>query len=106
MAEHAGTGDVVVTADVPLAGRCVKTGATVLAPNGRGFTADSIGMDLAVRGLMTDLRAANRSEARRVGQERVSPCRSRWSPHHYTKNESEQHLEAPICHIIHSYNTN
>lgn len=65
IAEHAGAGDVVVTADVPLAGRCVKAGATVLAPNGRGFTADSIGMDLAVRNLMTDLRAASPTE--RVG---------------------------------------
>jgi len=65
IAERAGPGDIVVTADVPLAGRCVKAGATVLAPNGRGFTADSIGMDLALRNLMTDLRAASPTE--RVG---------------------------------------
>lgn len=65
IADHATAADVVVTADVPLAGRCVKAGATVLAPNGRGFTADSIGMDLAVRNLMTDLRAASPTE--RVG---------------------------------------
>lgn len=59
IAERAKAGDIVVTADVPLAGRCVKAGATVLAPNGRAFTPDSIGMDLAVRNLMTDLRAAD-----------------------------------------------
>ena len=49
---------IVVTADVPLASRCVKAGATVLAPNGRLFTEASIGMDLATRNLMADLRAA------------------------------------------------
>lgn len=59
IAEHATPADVVVTADVPLAARCVKAGARVLGPNGRGFTADSIGMDLATRNLLTDLRDAN-----------------------------------------------
>lgn len=59
IAEHATPSDVVVTADVPLAARCVKAGARVLGPNGRGFTADSIGMDLATRNLLTDLRDAN-----------------------------------------------
>lgn len=59
IAERVKPGDVVVTADVPLAGRCVKAGAWVLAPNGRAFTADSIGMDLAVRNLMTELRSAD-----------------------------------------------
>ena len=58
IAEHAGAGDIVVTADVPLASRCVKAGAAVIAPNGRIFTEDSIGMALATRNLMTDLRAA------------------------------------------------
>jgi uncharacterized protein len=51
-------GDIVVTADVPLASRCVKAGAEVLAPNGKPFTEASIGMTLAVRNLMTDLRAS------------------------------------------------
>jgi uncharacterized protein len=58
IAETVGTGDVVVTADVPLAGRCVKTGAVVIAPNGKQFTEASIGMAVAVRDLMTDLRSA------------------------------------------------
>jgi uncharacterized protein len=58
IAERAGRSDVVITADVPLASRCVKTGATVIAPNGRPFTADSIGMTLATRNLMDSLRSA------------------------------------------------
>lgn len=56
IAERAGAGDIVVTNDIPLADRCVKAGAAVLAPNGKAFTEDSIGMALAVRNLMTDLR--------------------------------------------------
>jgi uncharacterized protein len=56
IAEHAGEGDVVVTADVPLADRCVKTGARVLGPAGKAFTPSSIGSDLAMRNLMTSLR--------------------------------------------------
>jgi uncharacterized protein len=54
--ERAGEGDIVVTADVPFADRCVKRGARVIAPNGRPFTPDSIGADLATRNLMTSLR--------------------------------------------------
>jgi len=48
--------DIVVTADVPLAHRAVEKGASVLGPTGRAFTADSIGMALAVRNLKQDLR--------------------------------------------------
>ena len=59
IAERAVAGDIVVTADIPLAGRCVKAGAMVLAPDGRVFTAESIGMALAMRNLMTDLRSAD-----------------------------------------------
>jgi hypothetical protein len=58
IAERAGRGDIVVTADVPLASRCVKAGADVIAPNGRAFTEDSIGMTLATRNLMDSLRSA------------------------------------------------
>jgi uncharacterized protein len=56
IATHAGVGDIVVTADIPLADRCVKQGARVLAPTGRPFTPDSIGNDLATRNLLTELR--------------------------------------------------
>ena len=58
IAERAGVGDIVITADVPLASRAVKAGANVIAPNGRPFTADSIGMTLATRNLMDSLRSA------------------------------------------------
>ena len=58
IAERAGNSDIVVTSDVPLASRCVKVGATVLAPNGKPFSEASIGMTLAVRNLMTDLRSS------------------------------------------------
>ncbi len=58
IAERAGRGAIVVTADVPLAHRCVKAGADVIAPNGRPFTESSIGMALATRDLMDNLRAS------------------------------------------------
>jgi len=56
--EQAVPGDIVVTADVPLAARCVKKNVAALSPTGRRFDDDSIGMTLAVRNLMTDLRSA------------------------------------------------
>src|SRR5204863_7230315 len=58
VAERAGKGDIVITSDIPLASRCVKAGAEVIAPNGRPYTEASIGMTLAVRNLMTDLRSS------------------------------------------------
>lgn len=56
IAEHAGPGDIVVTADVPLASRCVKAGARVLGHKGREFTEDAIGDVVATRDLMDHLR--------------------------------------------------
>jgi len=58
IAERAGSLSVVVTADVPLAARAVKAGATVLAPTGKPFSESSIGMALATRNLMQELREA------------------------------------------------
>ncbi|HEU5272639.1 MAG TPA: YaiI/YqxD family protein [Xanthobacteraceae bacterium] len=58
IAARAGATDIVITADVPLASRCVKAGAQVIAPTGKPFTEDSIGMAVAVRNLMHDLRSA------------------------------------------------
>lgn len=58
IAARAAPGAIVVTADVPLASRCVKSGAVVFAPNGRAFTEASIGMALATRDLLHELRAA------------------------------------------------
>lgn len=57
IAERAGADCVVVTADILLADRCLKAGASVIAPNGRPFTMDSIGSAVAVRAIMADLRA-------------------------------------------------
>ena len=54
--EHVARNDVVVTADIPLAARCLKKGARVLAPNGRVFTEDSIGDALASRAISAHLR--------------------------------------------------
>jgi uncharacterized protein len=58
IAARAKQGDIVITADVPLASRAVKSGATVIAPNGKAFTEDSIGNALATRNLMDSLRSA------------------------------------------------
>ena len=58
IAERAGSGDIVITADVPLASRSFKTGATVIAPNGKVFDDDSIGMAVATRNLLHELRGA------------------------------------------------
>lgn len=53
---HIEAGDIVVTADIPLAQRSLEKGAVVLGPTGRRFTADSIGMALAMRELNQHLR--------------------------------------------------
>lgn len=56
IAEHAGKDDIVITADIPLADRCLKKGARVLDPRGREFTEQSIGEKLAMRDLMEQIR--------------------------------------------------
>jgi uncharacterized protein YaiI (UPF0178 family) len=48
--------DIVVTADIPLAHRCIVSGARVIGPTGRPFTEENIGQAMAVRELMSDLR--------------------------------------------------
>lgn len=58
IAARAGPSSIVITSDIPLASRCVKAGASVIAPNGKPFSEDSIGMTLAMRNLMTDLRSS------------------------------------------------
>ena len=57
IAERADGNAVVVTADILLADRCLKKGATVLSPIGRPFTTSSIGAAIAMRAIMADLRA-------------------------------------------------
>lgn len=58
IAERVTPGCVVITADIPLASRCVKAGANVIAPSGRVLDDDAIGLALATRNLMDDLRSA------------------------------------------------
>ena len=57
IAERAGPGDVVITADIPLADRCLKAGAQALKANGQPFTPDSIGSALAGRMVGEHLRS-------------------------------------------------
>jgi uncharacterized protein len=63
IAERADPEAIVVTSDIPLASRCVKSGADVIAPNGKRFTECSIGMALATRNLMDHLRSSGQSTA-------------------------------------------
>lgn len=58
IADRATAADVVITADIPLAARCVKAGARVLGPKGDEFTDDNVGNALATRDLLADLREA------------------------------------------------
>ncbi|MET0137027.1 MAG: YaiI/YqxD family protein, partial [Sphingobium sp.] len=57
IAERADAGSICITADILLADRCLKSGATVIAPNGKPFTQSSIGAAIATRAIMADLRA-------------------------------------------------
>lgn len=59
IADRAKAGDVVITGDIPLAARCVENGAMVLKHNGEPLTEANIGNVLAMRDLMTDMRAAD-----------------------------------------------
>lgn len=59
IADLCGPGDVVVTADIPLAARCVAAGARVVKHNGEELTGANIGNVLATRDLMADLREAD-----------------------------------------------
>jgi hypothetical protein len=58
IAGHASAGDIVITADIPLASRCLQKGARVLGPAGKPFTQDGIGMALGMRDLQRHLREA------------------------------------------------
>lgn len=59
IADQCGPGDVVVTGDIPLAAKCVAAGARVVKHNGEELTRANIGMVLATRDLMSDLREAD-----------------------------------------------
>ena len=62
IAERAGEGDIVVTGDIPLASRALEKGAAAIGHDGRPFTTDSIGMALAMRDLMRELRETGESK--------------------------------------------
>ncbi len=67
IADAAQAGDIVVTADIPLASRTLARGATVLGPTGRPFTEASIGMALAMRELNQHLRETGESRGLNAG---------------------------------------
>jgi len=56
IAEHIGAKDIAITADIPLASRCLEKGARVISPNGKPFTNDNVGMALGMRELNRHLR--------------------------------------------------
>jgi uncharacterized protein YaiI (UPF0178 family) len=56
--DHVEPADIVVTADIPLASRCLEKGAHVIGPTGKPFTEDGIGDALATRNLLEGLRGA------------------------------------------------
>lgn len=62
IAERAGKGDIVITADIPLAARCLAAGARVIGPTGKPFTEAGIGMALAMRDLSRHLRETGESK--------------------------------------------
>ena len=62
IATRIGKGDIAVTADIPLASRCLKAGAHVIGPTGKAFTEAGIGMALAMRDLSQHLRETGESK--------------------------------------------
>ena len=56
IAENVTAADVAITSDIPLASRVLNVGAVALGPTGKTFTADNIGMALAMRDLKAELR--------------------------------------------------
>ena len=62
IAASIGPRDIAVTADIPLASRCLKAGARVIGPTGKPFSDASIGMALAMRDLSRHLRETGESK--------------------------------------------
>ena len=56
IADHIGPKDIAITADIPLASRCLEKGARVISPTGKPFTNDNVGMALGMRELNRHLR--------------------------------------------------
>lgn len=81
-----GKASIIVTSDILLADRCLKCGATVLAPTGKPFTVNSIGGAIATRAIMADLRA---------GGEQIG------GPAPFTKASRSQFLQALDRAVVH-----
>ncbi|HTP78246.1 MAG TPA: YaiI/YqxD family protein [Rhizomicrobium sp.] len=67
IAEHIGENDIAVTGDIPLASRCLRRGARVLAPTGRPFTEAGIGLALGLRDLHRHLRESSGQQTSNAG---------------------------------------
>lgn len=67
IAEHIGPKDIAVTADIPLASRCLEKGARVIGPNGKPFTDDNVGMALGMRELSRHLREVTGGQTHHAG---------------------------------------
>lgn len=61
IAERAAASDIVVTSDILLAARCLKTGARCISPAGKAFTDGNIGTAVAMRDLQRHLRETGES---------------------------------------------
>ncbi len=70
IAAYIGPGDIAVTADIPLAARCLEAGAAALGPTGKPFTAENIGNVLATRDLMAHLRETGEIRGYNRGMDR------------------------------------
>jgi len=75
IAERIGAGDIAVTADIPLASRCLAAGARVIGPTGKPFTNAGIGMALALRDLSRHLRETGESNGYNAGFTRADRSR-------------------------------
>ncbi len=75
IAERATPSDIVVTADIPLASRCLKAGAKVIGPTGKPFTDANIGTALAMRDLSRHLRETGESKGYNASFSRVDRSR-------------------------------
>jgi uncharacterized protein YaiI (UPF0178 family) len=75
IAERAKPGDIVVTADIPLASRCLKAGARVIGNTGKPFTDANIGTALAMRDLSRHLRETGESKGYNAGFTRADRSR-------------------------------
>lgn len=75
IAQHIGAKDIAITADIPLASRCLEKGARVIAPNGKPFTPDNVGMALGMRELNRHLREVTGGQTYHAGFSRQDRSR-------------------------------